>query len=397
MELKRRTRSAKPIDAFSAPAKRPRWPRRALISVSVLLVPALVLGGAGWFYVNYQLGKITRIHVSHLVTAKPGQPMNILLIGSDSRSFVGDNQKLASEVGSGSWVTGQRSDVIIVVRLVPKTTGIEMLSIPRDTWVPIAGAGTSNRINAALNTGPGELVQTIEQDFHIPINHFVEANFPGFTAMVSALGGIHLNFPERVKDNETGLNIKTTGCQLVTGPQALQLVRSRDLWYYAHGQWNYDGMGDYSRIRRQQAFFHAVINQADAEFPNVLAIDRFISAATHAFAVDSGFSSGLMRDLALQYRGVASSHLDTNVLVNTEAVYQGADILLPVWRTDRLAVDHFLSFGTTPVAGHTSTSTSPTTSTSTTTTTTLPVTGTTSVPVVDNSKNYPEPWNPVPC
>jgi LCP family protein required for cell wall assembly len=292
-------------------------------------------------------------------------------------------------------VTGQRSDVIIVVRLVPKTTGIEMLSIPRDTWVPIAGTGTSNRINAALNTGPGELVQTIEQDFHIPINHFVEANFPGFTAMVNALGGIHLNFPERVKDNETGLNIKTTGCQLVTGKQALQLVRSRDLWYYAHGQWNYDGMGDYSRIRRQQAFFHAVINQADAEFPNVLAIDRFISAATHAFAVDSGFSSGLMRDLAMQYRGVASSHLDTNVLVNTEAVYQGADILLPVWRTDRLLVDHFLSFGTTPVAGHASTS--PTTSTSTTSTTTLPVTGTTSVPVVDNSKNYPEPWNPVPC
>jgi LCP family protein required for cell wall assembly len=395
MELKRRTRSAKPIDASSAPAKRRRWPRRALISVSVLVVPALVLGGAGWFYVNYQLGKITRIHVSHLVTAKPGQPMNILLIGSDSRSFVGDNQKLASEVGSGSLVTGQRSDVIIVVRLVPKTTGIEMLSIPRDTWVPIAGTGTSNRINAALNTGPGELVQTIEQDFHIPINHFVEANFPGFTAMVNALGGIHLNFPERVKDNETGLNIKTTGCQLVTGKQALQLVRSRDLWYYAHGQWNYDGMGDYSRIRRQQAFFHAVINQADAEFPNVLAIDRFISAATHAFAVDSGFSSGLMRDLAMQYRGVASSHLDTNVLVNTEAVYQGADILLPVWRTDRLLVDHFLSFGTTPVAGHASTS--PTTSTSTTSTTTLPVTGTTSVPVVDNSKNYPEPWNPVPC
>ena len=49
---------------------------------------------------------------------------------------------------------------------------------------------------------------TIEQDFHIPINHFVEANFPGFSNVVRALHGVYLDFPDRVKDDNSGLHIK---------------------------------------------------------------------------------------------------------------------------------------------------------------------------------------------
>ena len=67
-------------------------------------------------------------------------PIDILLVGSDSRAFV-DNSGEASSFGSASTQTGQRSDVIIVVRLVPATRQIEMLSIPRDTYVPIPGHG----------------------------------------------------------------------------------------------------------------------------------------------------------------------------------------------------------------------------------------------------------------
>ena len=86
------------------------------------------------------------------------------------------------------------------MRLVPKTRQIEMLSIPRDTYVPIPGTGGSNRINAAFNNGPSLLVKTIQQDFGIPINHVVVANFPGFEGMVNALGGISLDFPDPVRD-----------------------------------------------------------------------------------------------------------------------------------------------------------------------------------------------------
>jgi len=215
------------------------------------------------------------------VTEKPnGAPINILLVGSDSRAFVGNNKKLQQQNGNPAVQTGQRSDVIIIVRLAPKTKGIEMLSIPRDTWVPIPGTGGSNRINASFNSGPSGLVSAIEQDFHIPINHYVEANFPGFSNVVSALHGVYLDFPDRVKDNNSGLHIRKTGCQLVTGGQALALVRSRDLYYYSHGQWHYDGNGDFSRIRRQQAFFHAVIRRANSEITNPIAISNFLGAAT---------------------------------------------------------------------------------------------------------------------
>jgi hypothetical protein len=171
-------------------------------------------------------------------------------------------------------------------------------------------------------------------------------------------------------------------------------VRSRDLQYYSDGSWHYDVMGDFSRIRRQQAFFRAVIDQADHEFPNVFAINDFLGAATRALKVDSGFSSSLIRSLATQYRGVASGRLKSDVLVDSEAVLNGSDILLPDWKRDGGLVHRFLAEGATPpAAGHSSV----TTSTHPANTTVPQVTGTTSVPVIDNAKHYPEPWNPVPC
>ena len=86
-----------------------------------------------------------------------------------------------------------------------------------------------NRINAAFNNGPDLLIQTIEQDLHIPVNHYVSVNFDGFQGMVDALGGITMNFPTEVKDSYSGLDVSQTGCQLVPGPTALELVRARHL------------------------------------------------------------------------------------------------------------------------------------------------------------------------
>jgi LCP family protein required for cell wall assembly len=305
-------------------------------------------------------------------------------------------------VDNGVPVTGQRSDVLIVLRLVPADRRAEMLSIPRDTYVPIAGTNTENRINAAFNTGPSQLVETVEQDFHIPINHYVAVNFCGFTNAVQALGGVYLDFPDRVKDIETGLRITHTGCQFLNGLRSLQLVRSRDLWYYTDGQWNYDGLGDLSRIRRQQAFFHAVIKRADSEH-NPLSLNSFLQDAVRNVQVDSLFSTGEIESLAIQFRGVASAALSTQVLPTSGAVYDGADVLLPVQKDDTPMIRGFLAFGTKSSAkpgtssSTSSTSSSSTTSTSTTTTTSLAVTGTTTVPIIDTSKNYPEPWDPAPC
>jgi LCP family protein required for cell wall assembly len=401
-----RPRRSKPKAAGSATViggrKRRRWVRRTVIGTSVVVVLALLLGGAGWFYLNYTFGHIQKVTVKGEQKEAPGAPINIMLVGSDSRSCVASNPTAKSHVDNGVPVTGQRSDVLIVLRLVPADRRAEMLSIPRDTYVPIAGTNTENRINAAFNTGPSQLVETVEQDFHIPINHYVAVNFCGFTNAVQALGGVYLDFPDRVKDIETGLRITHTGCQFLNGLRSLQLVRSRDLWYYTDGQWNYDGLGDLSRIRRQQAFFHAVIKRADSEH-NPLSLNSFLQDAVRNVQVDSLFSTGEIESLAIQFRGVASAALSTQVLPTSGAVYDGADVLLPVQKDDTPMIRGFLAFGTKSSAkpgtssSTSSTSSSSTTSTSTTTTTSLAVTGTTTVPIIDTSKNYPEPWDPAPC
>ena len=139
---------------------------------------------------------------------------------------------------------------------------------------------------------------------------------------------------------------------------------------------------------------HAIIDKADSD-RNPIQINDFIENAVGNIEVDPTLKGNLLH-LALTFRGVSSSSLHTEVMPTSGAVYNGADILLPVWKLDNAIVASFLKIGTTK-ATPTTGSTSSTTSTSTTTTTSLAVTGTTTVPIVDNAKNYPEPWNPVPC
>ncbi len=292
----------------------------------VVVVLVLLLGIAGYFYVDSELGGIPRTAVPALTPLKAGQPMDVLLIGSDSRSFVNTPAE-AKSFGKSSTQTGQRSDVIIVARFSP-SGAVEMLSIPRDTWVPIAGSGGSNKINAAFADGPNQLVQTIQTDFGIPINHVMVANFPGFEGMVNALGGIYLDFRFPVRDQYSGLHIRTTGCQLVDGAQALGLVRSRHLYYFEKGSWHYDGLSDWSRIRRQQAFFHALLDRVHSVVPNVFRLNSFLNATVDDLNVDSAFKSSELISLGLKYHSLTESQLRSVVLPTSPEVIDGQDALV---------------------------------------------------------------------
>ena len=397
MKFRRRARERRRTVLHASRGR--KWPKRVIIGVSIVLVLVLVGGIGGWFYVNSVLGSIKKVQVSSLTPETSGAPIDILLIGSDSRQFV-DTPGEASSFGSSSTQTGQRSDVIIVVRLVPKTRQVEMLSIPRDTYVTIPGAG-SNRINAAFNTGPNLLVKTIQEDFGIPINHVMEANFPGFEGMVNALGGISLDFAYPVRDPYSGLNVTTLGCQTVNGTTALALVRSRHLYYFKDGSWNYDGMSDWSRIQRQQAFFHAVLNKADTEFPNIFAINSFLQATANDLQVDSGFTSSQMISLGLKFRGIASAKLATEVLPTTGTTVDGSDVLLTAEPYAHEIISGFLAFGAPEGTAAASATTSGLSSNGPATALSVSDATETTTPqsqvVFDNPKDLPEPWNPKPC
>jgi LCP family protein required for cell wall assembly len=356
-----------------------RWRRRTLYALSFIIVLAAVGAGGLYFYADYRFDQIKKVHAKHLIRTAPisqQKPFTMLLVGSDSRAFV-DNSTQANAFGSGAEEGGQRSDVTMAVRIDPAAKTVTVLSIPRDLWVDIPGDVTDisgmNRINAAFNSGPDLLVQTIEQDLDIPINHYASVDFPGFSGMVNALGGVTMDFPTAVKDQYSGLDVTTTGCQVVNGTTALELVRSRHLYYMnSDGEWEYDGQSDFSRIQRQDAFFRAVLAKLNATGLDPFTINAFLGAAVTNLTIDDTLTKSDLFNLAEDFKGLSSSHLITETLPTTSFVTDGgADVLQEAQPYAQNMISAFNAIGSTPAT------TTPTTAAKgkggkTTTTTTAP-------------------------
>lgn len=333
-----------------------RWRRRTIYALSFVIVLAALGAGGLYVYANYRFNQIKKVHAKHLVAAAPpGKPFNLLLVGSDSRSFV-QNSTQVKAFGDEANAGGQRSDVTMVARFDPAAKTVTVLSIPRDLWVDIPGndSGISgmNRINAAYDGGPDLLIQTIEHDLGIPINHYVAVNFPGFSGMVNALGGVTMDFPTPVKDQYTGLNVTTTGCQVVNGTTALELVRSRHLYYKNdNGYWEGDGLSDFSRIQRQDAFFRAVLAKVNASITSPLTINAFIGAAVGNLTIDDTLSQGDLLHIADVFRGLPASHLVTETLPTLSYVTSGgADVLKVAEPYAQDQINSFNQIGTAPPA-----------------------------------------------
>lgn len=349
-----------------AAKRKHRWRRRILYATAFIIFVAAAGAGGLYFYARYRFDEIPKIHSKHLIkqTAKPGQPFNVLLVGSDSRAFV-SNPTQVKAFGDEADAGGQRSDVTMVARFVPATKSVTVISIPRDLWVDIPGNVTDvsgmNRINAAYNSGPDLLIQTIESVLHIPINHYISVGFDGFSGMVNALGGVTMDFPTAVKDTYTGLDVTTTGCQIVNGTVALQLVRSRHLQYVnKNGYWEYDGLSDFSRIQRQDSFFRAVLAKVNTSITNPLAINGFISAAVGNLAIDDTLTEGDLFRIATDFHGLSTSHLVTETLPTTSYVTDGgADVLLAAQPYADQMIDAFNQLGVPKPKPSTTTTTAP--------------------------------------
>lgn len=185
---------------------------------------------------------------------------NYLLIGSDSRAFVNGDPSEAAHFGSAQAQSGQRSDTIMVAHVDDKTGTALLVSFPRDLWVAIPGLGHA-KINAAFNAGPQRVIETIENDFDVPISHYLQVDFEGFAKMVNAIGSIPIYFPAPARDAKSGLAIATAGCQQLSGDQALAYVRSRYYESLINGKWVSDPTSDLGRIQRQQYFLRTLAQE----------------------------------------------------------------------------------------------------------------------------------------
>ena len=160
--------------------------------VALVVAVVLVLSGSVYGYLWYRLGQIKSVACSACAVEAPGAAYNVLIVGSDSRA--GNTGSAAQAFGNASQVGGQRSDTIKILHVDPATNSARLLSIPRDTFVALSGMpsgtglATDNKINTAFNSGPIPLIQTIENTFGIPINHFVITDFSGVIDLVNGGG-----------------------------------------------------------------------------------------------------------------------------------------------------------------------------------------------------------------
>ena len=280
----------------------------------VAVVVLLAVGGAYAVY-RHLNGNIHQLDISGELGSQPvdthPQAENIMIIGSDTRNGQGP--------GFGQNLNTDQSDTLMIMHVAADRKWVNVMSIPRDSWVNIpackmgnghTSAPTTFKINEAFalgnldgnhtDLGVACTIKTLEQDTGIHIDHFVSINFQGFRDMVNALGGVEECNTTAIKDPKSRLYLKP-GHHLLHGLGALSYVRAR----YTLG----DG-SDLERIGRQQAFMSSLVERVKSKRLNPIAIYNFLNAATKSITIDSqlGGIHGLY-DLAMSVRNLPASQV----------------------------------------------------------------------------------------
>ena len=185
---------------------------------------------------------------SRVETASSGksvtEPFTILLMGVDSTDDVLDKNEIA------------HGDTLILITFNPKTLNATMLSIPRDSYVPIAcwGDKAENKITHAAVYGNDCMIDTIEDYFNTKIDYYVKINFKGLVKLVDAVGGVEVDVPKELCTDDSSRWAQVCiqpGRRVLNGEEALVFARNRKQLED----------GDFGRARHQQELIIALTNK----------------------------------------------------------------------------------------------------------------------------------------
>lgn len=280
------------------PSRKQKVLRWSSGTLGVILVAGAV---AGYFLYDHFNGNISKVDVGKNNAAVTGGPVNILVLGTDSRQGKGNG-------GYGDKASVGHADTTFLFHVSKDRTNATALSIPRDMITDIPNCPTKQkdgstksipgqqgvRFNTSLGQSgrdPGCTWRTVEKMTGVKINHFMMADFNAVKELSSAVGGVQVCTAKPIKDPKSKLNL-AAGKHLVKGEQALAFVRTRHAVGFG---------SDLDRIKLQQQFLSSMIRKMKSgdTLSNPSKLFDLANAMTKALTVDTGIGTvGKLTDLA---------------------------------------------------------------------------------------------------
>lgn len=224
------------------------------------------------------------------------EPFTLLLMGIDSPAEVLEKNAVAN------------GDTLIVVTFNPKTLNATMLSIPRDTYVPISGwNGDRNKITHAAAYGNDCMIKTIQNFLDIDIDYYAKVNFKGLVKLVDAVGGVEIDVQQRLctdNSDRRGQICIEPGYQTLDGEHALVYARNRKQL----------ANGDFGRGIHQQEIIMALMDKIK-EIDDVSTFTKIINT------VSNNMDTNLSTKQMLSFYGLAKN------IMNTSMSSKNADII----------------------------------------------------------------------
>ncbi len=230
------------------------------------------------------------------------KPFTVLLMGVDSEM-------------EGIQGVPANGDALILVTFNPKTLNATMLSIPRDSYVPIAcfPGKVENKITHAASYGTDCMMNTIENYFDVTIDYYAKINFKGIVSLVDTLGGIDVMVPANLctdNSNREGQVCIQEGQQHLNGEQALVLARNRKQL----------ANGDLDRGLNQQVVLQGIVNQ----IKNLKSVTQLMDVIE---TISNNFDTNFTTDQILSFYNIGKDILKRNLsqgngnLINIEQLY----------------------------------------------------------------------------
>lgn len=344
-----------PSSARTRSALRPRSHVVVLV-VNLVVASALIITGLLVLWANNKVGDRLVVSIDGGTTSPTtpdGAPIegwnydtsslrarNFLLTGSDNGACPDKGDGTAGGIGDRESF-GERSDTIMVLRVDPTINDVAVLSFPRDLWVNIAGTTRQARINSAFDSkDPNRLIRTIDDNFGVPIDHYVNVNLCAFKEIVDSVGGVKIPFSYRTKDEKVGFREVGPGCVELRGSQALAYVRSRTGYRYydeAKQKWLSDPTGDIGRINRQQDFLRRSMQRAlDRGTTNPATANALLNVALNRVITDDRLTPRDLLSLAQAMRNLDTSGVSSYTVEWSMRRIGGESVLIPVTDTESM-------------------------------------------------------------